>query len=671
MNAVDRLTPDQLNGAAPLAADQLRLLADALAFAFVDHNDLNLMLSTRYGQPLANLAAPGLTLPQTTERLVLVSASEGKINQLIDAACKQKPGSIRLVDARRILIGDINEGSRDHRCRVDAGRLPIPANPDLFVGRADEIRLLNDSWERGDKHIVQFVADGGVGKSMIAWRWLEDLRDRRYPGCTQVFDWSYYSQGHREYATDSRKFLESAGAHFGLAAKLSADELRRDDQLGRAVGEAFLREGGVLILDGVEPLQNPPDINGGSLKDPGLATLLRQVRGASPPGPSDPRRLLIVTTRWEIPELRATRSSSIKKVDLIYLSDEKGAELLHDFVLPEKLREHLHYEPGREPRKQLIEQKFREVSREYNGHALALVLLASYLLKRHGGDIGQYSTVDPVHPEWQNDPYRHARRVMESYDRLFQAEGSEAIRQVLLLIGLFDQPAPVPLVNILRKAAITGLTDKLVDDDQFGDAVNELQRLRLLTGSQSGTVAPLDTHPLVREHFGQSLRQRIPAAWLEANSRLFDHLGSVAKTLPASIEEMDPLFQAIPFGCKAQRYRDAYVMYDSRVMRGDQKFAAEELNALGPLVSLLSHFFEEGRWGERVTSAAENQVYDDDQYLTLVMHAGELLTATRGYAAPAVKQCYRAAIDMCTGKGAARIHIGSGTVWPLAILPGA
>ena len=55
----------------------------------------------------------------------------------------------------------------------------------------------------------------------------------------------------------------------------------------------------------------------------------------------------------------------------------------------------------------------------------------------------------------------------------------------------------------------------------------------------------LDAHPLVREHFGEQLQRKYPAAWREAHGRLYEHDKSVAKEFPDTIEEMAPLYAAV------------------------------------------------------------------------------------------------------------------------------
>jgi nucleoside phosphorylase len=276
--------------------------------------------------------------------------------------------------------------------RVNTGRLPTPVARELFVGRQEVIRLLDAAWADGKVKVVELVAEGGVGKSALIWHWLDRMRTNGYPDCEQVIAWSFYSQGGRDHAADSRSFLAEAARHFGsLGLFPPAHPSQAPDQLGRAIGEAFVRSGGLMILDGVEPLQYPPETtNSGSLGDVGLSALLTVIRGAPPPGARGPKRLLILSTRWPLPEPDAPAPGALIRVDLSTLSDEDGALLLKQFRLHGVPNERLFFippEPGDEGRR--VEQEFKAASREVDGNPLALVLLASYLLRHHGGDLAR------------------------------------------------------------------------------------------------------------------------------------------------------------------------------------------------------------------------------------------------------------------------------------------
>ena len=157
----------------------------------------------------------------------------------------------------------------------------------------------------------------------------------------------------------------------------------------------------------------------------------------------------------------------------------------------------------------------------------------------------------------------------------------------------------------------------------------------------------LDTHPLVREYFGEQLRSQQTDAWRECNSRLYHYYRTLVPQLPNTFREMDPLFSAVICGCNAGLFREAlHEVYIPRIQRGDASFA-NVLGARGTLLSVLVHFFEHGRWGSLVETAAEGQSLTAEDQLFILMQAAKYLTATRGLGAPEARICYERAEPLC------------------------
>ena len=137
-------------------------------------------------------------------------------------------------------------------------------------------------------------------------------------------------------------------------------------------------------------------------------------------------------------------------------------------------------------------------------------------------------------------------------------------------------------------------------------------------------------------------------AWKECNRRLFNYYRTLAPQLPNSFREMEPLFLAVICGCNAGLFREAlHEVYIPRIQRGDAYFAANVLGATGPLLSVLVHFFEHGRWGSLVETAVEGQSLTAEDQLFILMQAGLYLTATRGLGAPEARICYERAEPLC------------------------
>jgi predicted ATPase len=293
------------------------------------------------------------------------------------------------------------------------------------------------------------------------------------------------------------------------------------------------------------------------------------------------------------------------------------------------------------------EAELRSASDEFRGHSLALTLLGSYLTDAYDGDVRCRKEVSEhlAHDVRQGV---HARKVMESYQSWF-GEGSEL--SVLRMLGLFDRPADEKALGaLLKPPAIRGLTESLIDlsPTEWRTILGRLRRARLLAGEDPHNPGHLDTHPLVREYFGEQLRSQRTDAWKECNRRLYNYYRTLAPQLPDSFREMEPLFLAVICGCNADLFHEAlHEVYIPRIQRGDTFFAAKVLGARGALLSVLAHFFEWGRWGSPVERGVEGQSLTADDQLFILMQAGLYLTATRGFSAPQARICYERAESLC------------------------
>src|SRR4029077_1346114 len=117
---------------------------------------------------------------------------------------------------------------------------------------------------------------------------------------------------------------------------------------------------------------------------------------------------------------------------------------------------------------------------------------------------------------------------------------------------------------------------------------------------------------------------------------------------PNSFREMEPLFLAVICGCHAGLFHDALnEVYLPRIQRGNASFAANVLEAKGPLLAVLVHFFEQGRWGSPVATALGGQSLTTEDQLFILLQAALFLTATRGFASPEARVCYESAEPLC------------------------
>jgi hypothetical protein len=305
----------------------------------------------------------------------------------------------------------------------------------------------------------------------------------------------------------------------------------------------------LLILDGVEPQQNPPGPQEGRLREPSLQALLRELAAFN-------KGLCVITTRTPVADVADHERTSVLRRDLEQLSSDAGEKLLQALGV----KGH--------------DAELRSASDEFSGHCLALTLLGSYLTDAYNGEIRFRNEVSArlAHDERQGP---HARRVMES-SQTWLGEGPEL--SVLRMLGLFDRPADEKALGaLLKPPAIEGLTESLtgLSPTEWRTILAKLRRARLLAAEDPHNPGHLDTHPLVREYFGEQLRSQQTEGWKECNRRLFHYYRTLAPQMPNSFREMEPLFSAVTCGCNAGLYREALnEVYIPRIQRGDASFAA-------------------------------------------------------------------------------------------------
>jgi tetratricopeptide (TPR) repeat protein len=501
--------------------------------------------------------------------------------------------------------------------KLSLARLPVTGSH--LYGREEDLAFLEAAWADPQVNVVSIVAWAGVGKSSLINHWLRRLAVQRYPSADFVFGWSFYRQGTGGEAASADEFLDAALAWFGDPDPRLGTAWEQGERLARLIAERRT----LVVLDGLEPLQNPPGPQEGRLREPALQALLRELATFN-------TGLCVITTRLPVADLADQEGSSAPRRELTDLSSEPGAQLLQALGV-------------KGPEAELC-----RASEEFGGHCLALTLLGSYLTDAYRGDIRCREEVSShlTHDVRQG---AHARKVMASYQSWF-GEGPELA--VLLLLGLFDRPADEKALGaLLKPPAIPRLTESLtgLSPTEWRTLLARLRRARLLAGEDPHHPGQLDAHPLVREYFGDQLRGQRRGAWQEGNRRLYEHYRALAPPLPDSFRAMEPLFLAVICGCQAGLFRDAlHEVYLPRIQRGNASFAANVLGARGALASVLAYFFEQGNLDSPVpTVGAEGQRLTAEDQLFILMETGLCLTATRGFAAPEAHLCYERAESLC------------------------
>ncbi|MCY2987366.1 MAG: toll/interleukin-1 receptor domain-containing protein [Planctomycetota bacterium] len=460
-------------------------------------------------------------------------------------------------------FGPSSPGPPEPPPRVSPSRLNVTGTQ--FVGREQELHLLDEAWQRTGRdkfNIVSLIGQGGEGKTALVLNWVSRRSRHGWQGARRVFDWSFYSQGSSDQSSASAdEFFSAAFAWFGHVGEVPKDPWTK----GGRLAELIAAERTLLVLDGLEPLQQPPSSGfGGEFKDPAMKALLRGLALHNP-------GLCLLTSRADI-------------TDLATYEHADGSCLHHplDALDPAAARALLRRLGVLGPDRELD-----EAIDWFHRHAYDLNLLGYYLGNCTTDlDIRGWRERFPIlkederiHPVADASGKRagHGRRMLRAYERWLTQSSSlapvgprkqtsslapvprgdgrgegpipgdgpdigKASVAVLRLLGLFDRPVRSDLLDELRAdPVIPGLTESLVSlpDDDWLATLDQLQQLSLISrqplslpagesrsrsretsdrtltsSATSGQAARprravsyvLDCHPLLREHFAADLR---------------------------------------------------------------------------------------------------------------------------------------------------------------------
>ena len=198
--------------------------------------------------------------------------------------------------------------------RVALNNMPAGAGKN-FIARADELKRIDDAWSGGRINVLSLIAAGGVGKTSVARKWLAVMAGRGWNGAEKVFCWSFYSQGTSEKTeATGDQFLDEALEFFGPDPK-------PEDESAMGKGQRLARQiaagRNILVLDGLEPLQNPPGAMEGRLKDPGVAALIECLAMAN-------QGLCVITTRQAPSDIAEFDGGTANEIDLTYFKPAEG-----------------------------------------------------------------------------------------------------------------------------------------------------------------------------------------------------------------------------------------------------------------------------------------------------------------------------------------------------------
>lgn len=419
---------------------------------------------------------------------------------------------------------------------VSVSFLPI-TNAEVF-GRDKELTILDQAWESPQVNVLQMLAFGGVGKSALVNAWLANLSKNNYHGAKKVYAWSFYWQGSSSDIKPSGDFfIEHALNWFGDPNPIEGTPWAKAGRLVKLIRASKT----LLILDGLEPLQNPPGKKSGQIDNPAVALLVKELAFEN-------SGLCVITSRIGVADLSSFENGRVRTKHVGHLSSESSILLLRTMGIFGSAED------------------FSKVTKDHSGHALSLSLLAGYLTAVHRGSISKYREVNSLlDDQSQGD---HARSLMQAYLDWF-SDSTEC--ELLYLIAMFDRGVSFrDLKRLCLSSNIDGLTSALANftDAQWLYAIKLLCDSRIITQELQNDSLVLDCHPLVRDFVAEKLSADFSNTWKQGNRAIFSFLQSIAVAEPKTMAELEPLFRAVIHGARASCYEEAFDVYFHKIKKG-------------------------------------------------------------------------------------------------------
>lgn len=449
---------------------------------------------------------------------------------------------------------------------VDLDRIPSSAGQ--FVGRTEELVQISSATTSADTPLVELVAKGGEGKTSLLNRWVENCACDCWGQSKKVFGWSFYSQGLNESEASSDLFFNGALRFFGYEGEIPLSPAAR----GKMLAERVWQSNGLMILDGVEPLQHPPGPNGGSLKDAGMRTLLRTIALTRTPC------TVLLTTRMPIADLDDFRQSRVKSIPLPPLDVEAARSVLASGAIG------------------ATDEQLDVIANGLARHALSVQLAARFIHEALDGDVTQWQEANLTQQDEAEGG--HAFRVLKSYETWFSRDQDEhrgigpQLLEMVRMLGLFDRPVQRDILFRLFDSDFECELNKTLagkDETHLRRALAKLSDLGLIQVS-SGKHSLVDCHPLVRQYFASRLLEFGKSSNRKMHSVVFAELQNLAPELPANARENAVLFQAVRHGKLAGKYQQALALYEKRINHSTATYVWLRLGQYSDVINCMGNF---------------------------------------------------------------------------------
>ena len=376
-----------------------------------------------------------------------------------------------------------------------------------------------------------------------------------------VFWWGFYDRPSVD------EFFEAAlnylsGGNANLARLYPSSSARIHLLAGMLHGGRYL-----FVLDGLEGLQHQEGDQFGLLKSNNLREFLQFF--AAP----DHDSFCLMTSR--VPLLEFMEYTTYQHRDVEQLSAAEGRELLQKLGVK-----------GTDP-------ELDKVVADWEGYALTLSLIGSYIADQYGGDISHIKDLPP--PTSGEPRYKKVHSVLKHYDEHLNGEE----RAFLKIFSAFRTPVDktafdgVFRAELIEEPKAINVPIASLDDAAFDAMVKRLVDYRILRHELR--TGEYNTHPLIRSHYYDLLLTGDQSQALDVHRQLKEYYLAQAEDLPyePTLDDLKPLIEAVHHACRSGAYDEAINILWERIYQDLNCNLYYKLGANETALAILEEFFKE------------------------------------------------------------------------------
>jgi len=410
--------------------------------------------------------------------------------------------------------------------------------PEEWVGREDLLAEISESLTNSECSVLGLIGFGGEGKSSLTRQWLSSLsRASVSPVLDGVFWWGFYEKNNVD------EFFEAAISYLSQE-KFDLNTLPSTNARANFLAAMLKSRRYLFVLDGFEVMQYPTGDNYALIKNNSLLEFLTYFSAG------DHQSFCLITSRFPILDL--IQFITYKQCNVNRLSDLEGKVLLKNIGVKGD------------------DFKLEKIVQDWDGHALTLSLIGSYLVKHFKGGVNFIDNIPS--PTASKDRYEQVGRVLDRYNEYLDKEEQKALE----LFCAFRLPIPESALDsffMSRKKIADRLTDNRI--------------LRFISREKRYTI-----HPLIRSFYTQQLIEK-SCLNIEIHQSISKYYLSIAKEISQNpkIEDFTPFIEAVHHLCQAKNYDEADKIRIEKIEQNEAYKLTEVLGANETVLSLMIEFF--------------------------------------------------------------------------------